>query len=140
MNPRCVGDPRKTSVKRPAVSGVMTSWPERENPRVQLNDAAIAVVAEITAAYASPPTVPPEELVTQGTWDTRDLLGALAAVEDSPDGAFIERHFDSLPAFTPAGLRYVLPRYLIYSLEHPRSEATERSLRASTTTSIWIAQ
>jgi hypothetical protein len=31
-----------------------------------------------------------------------------------------------LPDFTPAGLRHVLPHYLLYSLEHPRSDATER--------------
>ncbi len=93
---------------------------------MQLTDAAIAVVAMITAAFANGPTLPRERLVVPGTWETDDLISALAAVGDSPDRSFVERHFDSLPAFTPAGLRHVLPRYLTYSLEHPRSEATER--------------
>lgn len=93
---------------------------------MQMSDAVIALVATITAAFANGPTFPREELVARGTWETRDLIRALAAVNDSPGGAFIERHFDSLPAFTPAGLRHVLPQYLIHSLEHPRSEATER--------------
>ena len=31
-----------------------------------------------------------------------------------------------MPAFTAQGLRLVLPQYLIYSLKHPESDATER--------------
>jgi hypothetical protein len=99
---------------------------ESEELRMQMSDAAIALVTLITAAFGNSPRLPRKELVARGTWEARDLVRALAAVNDSPDRAFIERHFDSLPAFTPAGLRHVLPQYLIYSLEHPRSEATER--------------
>jgi hypothetical protein len=93
---------------------------------MQLSEAVIALVAAITAAFANGATLPRDALVAEGTWETRDLIRALAAVHDTPDDAFIERHFDSLPAFTPVGLRHVLPQYLIYSLKHPRSEATER--------------
>jgi hypothetical protein len=93
---------------------------------MQMSDAAIALVSAIAAAFGNGPTLPREGLVVGGTWETRDLVRALAGGDDILDRAFIERHFDSLAAFTPAGLRHVLPRYLIYSLEHPRSEATER--------------
>lgn len=93
---------------------------------MQLSDAVIALVAAITAAFAHGPTFPRDALVAEDTWETRDLIRALAAVNEVPDRAFMERHFDSLPAFTSVGLRHVLPQYLTYSLENPRSEVTER--------------
>jgi hypothetical protein len=93
---------------------------------MQMSDAAIALAAVITAAFGDGPTLPRQKLVARGTWETRDLVRSLKAVNDAPDRAFIERYFHSLPAFTAAGLRHVLPRYLIYSLEHPQSDATER--------------
>jgi hypothetical protein len=107
-----------------------------------ISDAAIALVAAITAAFANGPTPPRDTLVAEGTWETRDLIHALAAVNDVPDDAFIERHRDSLPAFTPTGLRQVLPHYLIYSVKHPQSEATERIIfhlsPNDTASSYWL--
>jgi hypothetical protein len=93
---------------------------------MQMSDAAMALIATINTAFANGPAVPREALVVPGSWETRDLLRALADRGDAVDDAFIEYHFDSLAAFTPAGLRHVLPAYMKYSLEHPEAEATER--------------
>ena len=65
-------------------------------------------------------------MVYDGTWESGDLIDALAAVNDKPDESFIEDHFSSLPVFTAEGFRHVLPMYLIYSLQHPQSDATQR--------------
>ena len=93
---------------------------------MQLSDAVIAVVTAITAAFANGPVLPRQSLVYEDTRETGDLIRDLKAVGDRPDERFIEQHSSSLPAFTAEGFRHVLPRYLIYSLEHPQSDATER--------------
>src|SRR5918993_474992 len=93
---------------------------------MQMSDTLVALVAMITSAFANVPTLPGESLVYEDTWETEDLIRDLAAVGDRPDDRFIEQHFSSLPTFTGEGLRHVLPQYLIYSLKHPDSDATER--------------
>jgi hypothetical protein len=93
---------------------------------MQMSEIVMTIVTTITTAFGNAAAPAVEEMVAQGTWESRDLIRALAAVDGKPDRAFIERHFHSLPAFTPAGLRHVLPTYLIYSLHHPQSDATER--------------
>jgi hypothetical protein len=90
------------------------------------SDEAVALAATIAAAFGEGPVLPRRALVYEGTWETRTLIRHLAAVHDQPDDRFIEQHFSSLPAFTAEGLRHVLPKYLIYKLKHPESDATER--------------
>jgi hypothetical protein len=87
---------------------------------------ADAVVAEIRGAFLSIPHIARKSLVYQGSWETEDLLRNLAKVQDTPTDQFIEWHADSLPVFTPEGLRHVLPYYMEYTLRNPRSEAAER--------------
>ena len=70
-----------------------------------MSNAAVAVVAAITSAFANGPTLPRESVICSDTWETDDLIRDLAAVGDLPDDAFIAQHFSSLPAFTPEGLR-----------------------------------
>jgi hypothetical protein len=91
-----------------------------------LNEAGVAVAAEIRRAFADIPRVARKSLVYEGSWETDDLLRNLAKVLDIPTDQFIEWHADSLPVFTPEGLRHVLPYYMLYSLRQPRSEAAER--------------
>jgi len=93
---------------------------------MQMNEAVVALIATISTAFANGPTPPLVMLVYPDTWETRDLIQDLTPTNGTPDRAFIERHLDSLAAFTPEGLRHVLPHYLLYSLENPDSEATER--------------
>jgi hypothetical protein len=90
------------------------------------SDEVVALTATIAAAFGNGPVRSRRALVYEGTWETRTLIRHLAAVHDRPDDRFIEQHFSSLPAFTAQGLRHVLPQYLIYSLKHPESDATER--------------
>jgi hypothetical protein len=94
--------------------------------RVLMNDAVVALITVITAAFSSPPQLPPERLVTPGSWETDDLVAALNPVRDMPDRHFVEAHFDSLPVLTHEGLRFVLPAFMIHSLNFPDSPATER--------------
>jgi hypothetical protein len=93
-----------------------------------MSEAAVTLVATIAAAFASLGTLSREEMVYRNSWETKDLFESLAAVQDNPDSGFIESHFDSLPTFTPAGFRHVLPYYLRYSIQHPGSEVTGRLL------------
>ena len=90
-----------------------------------LNDAN-AVVAQIRGAFSNIPHVVRKSLVYESSWETDDLLRNLAKVQDTPTDQFVEWHADSLPVFTPVGLRHVLPSYMEYTLRHPRSEAAER--------------
>jgi hypothetical protein len=90
-----------------------------------LNDAD-AVTAQIRGAFSNIPPVARKSLVYEGSSETDDLLRNLAKVHDTPTDQFVEWHADSLPVFTPEGLRHVLPYYMEYTLRHPRSEAAER--------------
>jgi hypothetical protein len=92
---------------------------------VRVNDGVAAVRAAIAAAFADTPRVPRAAMVYRGSWETQNLIHNLARVDDVPTSRFIEWHADSLPEFTPAGLRHVLPFYLTYSLENPQSDVTE---------------
>jgi len=94
--------------------------------RVLMNDAVAALIAMIRAAFSSPLPLPPARLVTPGAWDTDDLVTALSSVPDMPGQHFVEAHFDSLPVLTHEGLRFVLPAFMIHSLNSPDSPATER--------------
>ena len=87
---------------------------------------ADTVVAQIRGAFSDLPRVARKSLVYMGSWETEDLLRNLAKVQDTPTDQFVEWHADSLPVFTPEGLRHVLPYYMEYTLRHPRSEAAER--------------
>lgn len=100
--------------------------PKESEVRVLMNDAVAALIAVIATAFSGPPQLPPERLVTPGSWETDDLVAALSPVRDMPDRHFIEGHFDSLPALTHEGLRYALPAFMIHSLAFPGSPATER--------------
>ena len=86
----------------------------------------IALSQRIAEAFAKRPAPSRESMVYAGSWETADLIGNLAKVEDIPTDKFIEWHADSLPVFTPEGLRHVVPYYMQYTLQHPRSEAAER--------------
>jgi hypothetical protein len=86
---------------------------------------AEAVIAQIRGAFSNTPLVARKTLVYKGSWETGDLLRNLAKVQDTPTDQFIEWHADSLPEFTPEGLRHVLPYYIEYALRHPRSAAAE---------------
>ena len=105
------------------------------------SDEAVALAATIAAAFGNGPVLPRRAFVYEGTWETRTLIRHLAAVHDRPDDRFIEQHYHSLSAFTAQGLRHVLPAYLIYSLKHPASDATERVIfhlsPADTTEEYW---
>lgn len=87
---------------------------------------ADAVLAQIRGAFSNSPHVARRSLVYESSWETEDLLRNLAKVQDRPTDEFVEWHADSLPVFTPEGLRHVLPYYMEYTLRHPRSEAAER--------------
>ena len=90
------------------------------------DDSAIELERTIVDAFVQKPLPPRKVLVYRGSWETGDLLRNLTKVRDTPTDQFIEWHADSLPVFTPEGLRHVLPYYMRYSLRHPRSEAAER--------------
>jgi hypothetical protein len=90
------------------------------------NDAAAALIALITAAFADGPQLNRSALVYRGSWETSSLMRNLTELKDIPNDAFIEWHSDSLPVFRPEGLRHVLPYYMIFSLRHPKSDVTER--------------
>jgi hypothetical protein len=86
----------------------------------------IALSQSIAEAFAKRPAPSRESMVYAGSWETGDLIKNLAKVADIPTDQFIEWHADSLPVFTPEGLRHVVPYYMLYTLQHPRSEAAER--------------
>jgi hypothetical protein len=67
-----------------------------------------ALSQRIAEAFAKRPAPPRKSMVYAGTWETGDLIGNLARVEDMPTDQFIEWHADSLPVFTPEGLRHVV--------------------------------
>jgi hypothetical protein len=85
-----------------------------------------ALSQRIAEAFESNPLPTRKSLVYAGSWETGTLLRNLADVKDIPTDQFIEWHADSLPVFTPEGLRHVLPYYMRYALRQPRSEAAER--------------
>jgi hypothetical protein len=93
--------------------------------RRDMGDLVVALSRRIGEAFENGPRLARRSLVYAGSWETGDLLRNLAKVKDIPTDQFIEWHADSLPAFTPEGLRHVLPYYMLYSLRHPRSEAAE---------------
>lgn len=86
---------------------------------------AKAVAAAIAEAFPGDTRGRPERLVFEGTWETQELIRSLRRARGSVDSRFVEKHADSLAALTPEGLHAVLPAYLLYSLRHPDSDATE---------------
>jgi hypothetical protein len=94
--------------------------------RGDMSDVVAALTQRIAEAFKNGPQPARTALVYAGSWETGDLRRNLANVRDTPTDQFIEWHADSLPVFTPQGLRHVLPYYMRYSLRHPRSEAAER--------------
>lgn len=85
----------------------------------------VGLSQRIAEAFALP-APSRNSMVYAGSWETDDLLGNLAKVDDIPTDQFIEWHAASLPGFTPEGIRHVLPYYMQYTLRHLRSEAAER--------------
>ena len=83
------------------------------------------LIAQLVAAFADNPRLPRGSMVYRESWETESLLRNLTRVNDTPTDSFIEWHADSLPDFTPEGLRHVLPYYLRYALLHPESTAAE---------------
>jgi hypothetical protein len=90
------------------------------------DDHVIEIDRTIGDTFQQSPPLSRKALVYPGSWETGDLLRNLTKVRDTPTDQFIEWHADSLPEFTPEGLKHVLPYYMRYSLRHPRSEAAER--------------
>ena len=74
-----------------------------------------ALTEQIGAAFADNPILPRGSLVYRGSWETESLLRNLARVKDAPTDRFVEYHADSLPEFTPEGLR---DRLAAFSLKH----------------------
>lgn len=97
-----------------------------EELRMQIDDAVQAVRGAVATAFAETPRVPRQAMVYSDSWEALSLLENLATVEDAPNARFIEWNAGSLAAFTAVGLRHVLPFYLLYSLENPESDVTER--------------
>lgn len=89
-------------------------------------DVVTALTQKIAEAFEKTPPPARKSLVYVGSWETGNLLRNLAKVRDTPTDQFIEWHADSLPVFTPEGLRHVLPYYMQYSLRNLRSEVAER--------------
>jgi hypothetical protein len=89
-------------------------------------DVVTTLSQRIAEAFAMSPAPPRKSPVYAGSWETGDLIGNLAKVQDIPTDQFIEWHADSLPVFTPEGLRHVVPYYMQYALQHPRPQAAER--------------
>ena len=87
---------------------------------------ADAVAAAIVEAFPQGTDRTPEALVFDGTWETQDLIRSLRLAGSSIDSRFVEQHADSLAALTPEGLHTLLPAYLLHSLRHPYSDATEK--------------
>lgn len=95
---------------RRAAASAVDKDPDRPEARASLG--FVALIAKIAAAFANRPTLLPESLVFEETWETEDLIRDLAVVGDPPDEAFIAAHSYSVSAFTAEGFRHVLPEYL----------------------------
>lgn len=89
---------------------------------MQVTPAVTKLIESIDSAFANRTDLAVEDLVYQGSWETETLITDLSSVNGIPDDAFVERHADALPEFTPEGLCQVVPCYLRYSLTHGNSE------------------
>jgi hypothetical protein len=79
-------------------------------------DVVTALSQRIAEAFETNPLPARKSLVYPGSWETGDLRRNLAKVQDIPTDQFLEWHADSLPVFTPEGLRHVLAYCMRYAL------------------------
>ncbi|SRR6266536_3491650 len=65
-------------------------------------------------------------IIEHECWECGEVRDDFAEYDhDHVPAAILERHWASLPLFSAAALRYFLPSYLCYSLDHVRSGVTE---------------